>query len=428
MRVELTVGGYALYQSQAVEVMELIGHDQIQIRVGTGIRTVARKELIPMSVTPDALEASGLDDISDVEWQAAQARANVIRAILTSPTGRTRAIRDGAVKLGLSERQLQRLVDQYSRSGTVTSLLHAKVGRKFGAQLLDPERELIITECIEQHHLQRHEPRISALVDQVEARCREKGLAPVSRKCIKRRLEAYETHEAQRRRLGSKRSKYVYKGMPGHVQVSKPLERVEIDHTPMDVMARSDDPLCEYVGRPWLTVAIDVYTRCVLGLHIGFEPPSILSVALCLTHAVLPKHPAQEFGVPLDWPMCGLPKEIMVDNGKEFQSAAFRRGCDEYGILLSYRPIGSPHYGGTIERLIGTMVGKCHLLPGTTKNSVRAKRDYDPQKHASLTLKQLRSWFVEQLLGNYHLREHRMLRIPPSVAWKCGMESDDAAA
>src|SRR3546814_16101516 len=64
------------------------------------------------------------------------------------------------------------------------------------------------------------------------------------------------------------------------------------------------------------------------------------------------------------------------------------------------------------------MVGQCHLLPGTTKNSVKAKGEYDAQKHAALTLSEVRRWFVEQLLGRYHLREHRMLRIPPQVAWQ----------
>jgi putative transposase len=186
----------------------------------------------------------------------------------------------------------------------------------------------------------------------------------------------------------------------------------------MDVMVCSDDPLCEYIGRPWLTVAIDVYTRCVLGIHIGFEPPSVLSVALCLTHAVLPKNPASEFGVPMDWPTHGLPKKIVVDNGRDFVSEAFRRGCEEYGIVLAFRPAGSPHYGGTIERLIGTMVGQCHLLPGTTKNSIKAKGDYNSAKQAAMTLSQVRRWFVEQLLGRYHIREHRMLRIPPLVAWQ----------
>jgi putative transposase len=139
----------------------------------------------------------------------------------------------------------------------------------------------------------------------------------------------------------------------------------------------------------------------------------------------LPKSPAAEFGVPMDWPMHGLPKKIVVDNGRDFVSEAFRRGCEEYGIVLAFRPVGSPHYGGTIERLIGTAMGQCHLLPGTTKNSVKAKGDYNSAKHAAMTLSQVRRWFVEQLLGRYHTREHRMLRIPPLVAWQRAIGEGD---
>src|SRR3546814_12243536 len=103
------------------------------------------------------------------------------------------------------------------------------------------------------------------------------------------------------------------------------------DLTPLDVFARSDEPLCDYVGRPWLTMAIDVCTRCVLGIYIGFEPPSILSVALCLTHAVLLKNPAEEVGVPLDWSMHGKPKETAFDTGKDFQTRAITRRCARTG-------------------------------------------------------------------------------------------------
>src|SRR3546814_17881268 len=86
--------------------------------------------------------------------------------------------------------------------------------------------------------------------------------------------------DARRRREGAKKAKYHYEPMPGHVEAANPLDRVEIDHTPLDVFARSDEPLCDYVGRHWLTVESDVYPRCVLGLYIGYEPPSILWVAL----------------------------------------------------------------------------------------------------------------------------------------------------
>lgn len=424
---ELKAGRTALYKSVLVELVELVGHDQAVIAMGDArhLHQVRSSELLPILSPDTVLADTDLAQIPPDAWAMAKKRATAISEVLAMKTGRSAVACRQAAALGITERQFWRLLRAYVQHQSVSGLLPQMIGRKRGTRMLDPGVERVIVEKIEGYYLQPERPTQQALTERIATACRDQGLVPPSRKAVVTRLEVYRTRDAQRRRIGSKKAKYAYVGMPGHVEVSAALERVEIDHTPMDVMARSDDPLCEYVGRPWLTVAIDVYTRCVLGIHIGFEPPSVLSVALCLTHAVLPKSPAAEFGVPLDWPMHGLPKMIMVDNGRDFVSEAFRRGCEEYGIVLAFRPVGSPHYGGTIERLIGTMVGQCHLLPGTTKNSVKAKGDYNSAKHAVMTLSQVRRWFVEQLLGRYHLREHRMLRIPPLEAWRRATGQDD---
>jgi len=90
--------------------------------------------------------------------------------------------------------------------------------------------------------------------------------------------------------------------------------------------------------------------------------------------AVLPKNKflaAQH--IDFDWPCQGLPKAVHLDNAREFHSNALKRGCQEHGIEISFRPPGRPHFGGHIERLIGTMMGEVHLLPGTTFSSVAAR-------------------------------------------------------
>lgn len=427
MGAELKIGQEVLYKGIRAPVLEMPSHDAVLINLGQlGIATVGRNEVIAIVSAKDALAGSELSRISSDDWQKALVRADAIRALTAGGTPTRRDVDAAASKLAMSERHLWRLIHHFRQHQTISGLVCQRGGRKHGAKMLLPEVEKVIAEMIDVHFLQPERMTRTALHERVVAECGRRGLKPPSFKSVSSRLDDYQGRESQRRRIGAKAARYQYQPMPGHVEVNHPLDRVEIDHTPMDVMVRSDDPYCDYVGRPWLTLAIDVYTRCVLGFHIGFEAPSILSVGLCLTHAVLPKSPAAEFGVPLNWVMHGIPKEIVVDNGKDFVSAAFRRGCEEYGILLTYRPVGSPHYGGTIERLIGTMVGQCHLLPGTTKNSVKTRRDYDSVKHAALTLSQVRSWFVEQLLGRYHLLPHRMLRIPPEIAWKRAMEVEDA--
>ena len=52
-------------------------------------------------------------------------------------------------------------------------------------------------------------------------------------------------------------------------------------------------------------------------------------------------------------------------------------GAEEYGIELIHRPVATPHYGGHIERLIGTMMGAVHLLPGTTFSDIGERGGYD---------------------------------------------------
>ncbi|MCT9933712.1 transposase family protein [Planotetraspora sp. A-T 1434] len=106
---------------------------------------------------------------------------------------------------------------------------------------------------------------------------------------------------------------------------------------------------------------------CVVGLVATLEAPSALSVGLCLAHTVCDKRPWLEWlGVEATWPMSGKPHEIHLDNATEFRSEALRRGCDQHGITLAYRPKGMPHFGGIIERLTGTMIQMVHELPGTT--------------------------------------------------------------
>ena len=58
--------------------------------------------------------------------------------------------------------------------------------------------------------------------------------------------------------------------------------------------------------------------------------------------------------IEAEWPVHGLLTHLHLDNAKEFRSEALRRGCEQYGIAIDYRPVRTPHYGGHIERLIGT--------------------------------------------------------------------------
>lgn len=172
------------------------------------------------------------------------------------------------------------------------------------------------------------------------------------------------------------------------------------------------------VGRPWLTVAIDIYSRCIAGFLVSFEAPSATSVGLCLAHTGLEKRSyLSGLGLDTEWPIAGIPRVLHLDNAAEFHSEALARGCQQYGIGLEYRPKGQPHYGGVIERLIGTLMNLIHDLPGTTFSNPVERSTYDSDAAAILSLSELEQWLALAITGRYHNEVHEGLMEPPIARW-----------
>lgn len=136
-------------------------------------------------------------------------------------------------------------------------------------------------------------------------------------------------------------------------------------------MAHSIDAASERVARSQLVALM------IAGFYLSFRGPSSLSVAMALLNAVSPKSDyLRTLDIEGNWPICGLPRALHTDNGSEFAHAdAYRRGCANYDLEIVLRPPGAPRFGGHIERLIGTMMGRVHFLPGTTfSNSKERER------------------------------------------------------
>jgi putative transposase len=205
---------------------------------------------------------------------------------------------------------------------------------------------------------------------------------------------------------------------PGEYVASRPLEVVQVDHTQVDVIV-VDEQSRQEIGRPWITLAVDVLTRVVTGFHLGLEAPSRVSIGLCLLHAVYDKSAwLAERGIEAPWPVAGLPETLHADNGQEFRSQAFVRACRNQGIRVVWRPPGKPHFGGHIERLIGTQMGAVHLVPGTTFSNPTERGQYQSSRAARMTLRELERWIGWEIAGHYHQRIHAGLHRPPIAVWR----------
>ncbi len=101
---------------------------------------------------------------------------------------------------------------------------------------------------------------------------------------------------------------------------------------------------------------IDVATRVIAGFYLSLDAPSAASVALGISHAVVPKGWQPQSSSSDGWPVAGLPKLIHLDKAKEFHNLALERGCREHQNSVKFCPLLTSHFGGPIERLIGTLM------------------------------------------------------------------------
>lgn len=358
-------------------------------------------------------------DGDEGSWDVAQQRAVVIRALLAPGARRlgTAAVTVAADGLGISRSSLYRLIALFRGVEATSTLLPTRAGRPTGTRSLDARRESIIAHEIETFYLRAERPRVSDLVERIGARCHEAGIpAPNWRTIYSRVLRTDAERRASRRHDHSALAKLL--PVPGEFTAARPLDVVQIDHTPVDLfVVDAEDRLG--MTRPWLTLAIDVYTRMVVGYHLSLNEPSVIAVGLCLLNAVFDKSAllaAIEIDAP--WPTVGMPRTVHVDNGSEFHGKAFLRGCQEHGIHVDWRPPGTPRYGGHIERLIGSQMGAVHALPGSTGSSVADRQGRDAQAGASLTMRELERWVLLEIVGKYHHKIHSSLSRPPIALWR----------
>lgn len=235
-------------------------------------------------------------------------------------------------------------------------------------------------------------------------------------------LHAFCVDEA---RLGKRVANLKYRSVTGTVEVRRILERVEIDHTPLDLIL-IDEVSQVPLGRPWLTLAIDRFSRAVLGFYLAFHAPSSYSVMRCLQRCVLPKTDllAGFKDITNTWPMHGIPMEVVFDNGMDLHADAVSKICFEMGTRVTFCPVGDPYFKGAIERMFGTLnKGLVHQLPGTVFSNTRQRGDYAAEKEAVLGIHQATHLITKWLVDVYHQRPHRSTGRSPMDLWNSQLAS-----
>lgn len=250
-------------------------------------------------------------------------------------------------------------------------------------------------------------------------------LKPPSKRTIYRLLNRMEAYDLTVLREGKAVADKRFRQVQRNMQVDHILERVEIDHTPLDLFLideRSGLPL----GRPTLTMCLDFFSKMPFGYYLSYGAPSTAAVVGALKHAILPKKPCPsalpKLHVEHSWPCYGRPDLIVVDNGLEFHSNDLESIAMDLMIRVNYCPKHEPRFKGAIERYLKTInYFFAHQLPGTSMARLHERGDYDPQKQALLTLSEFNQIFQKWLLDVYAQTVHRGTSQTPWARWHEGL-------
>jgi putative transposase len=366
-----------------------------------------------------------LTEYSNEEWAIAQGRLAAIKPLLDGDIHTRTAVEQRAAEVGVHVATIYKWMRLFQNSGHQSSLVPLKRGRKEGTILLAGEQEKIVQSAIEDVFLNKQRFSKQSVVDEVMRRCRLAKVVPPHANTVRNRISVVDPALALRKR-GFRDEARKYRAHQGRFpNADHPLAVVQIDHTPGDVML-VDEVYRLPIGRPWITLAIDVFSRMVVGIYISLENPNAASVGMCLAQAMCPKREyLASVDVSGDWPVWGTMATVHADNAKEFRCTSIARACEEYGIDIQWRPVTLPHYGGHIERLMGTAAKELHKIPGTTFSNTQKRKGYESEELAVLTLDEFETQVVDYIVNVYHQDKHGGIGMPPVRKWALGVEGDE---
>lgn len=359
----------------------------VATQVETGRTKVLRiGELLSVESIPAVASDVDIDSIAEEDWKVATDRYNKIKPLLESGDQSRKAVVARAAEVGVDAATLYRWLSRYRSMDAISALIPFKRGWKTGNYRINEHAERVIQDVIKDYYLKPERPTVQKAVREVHRLCDEKHIERPSATAIRARIARIPEHMRLMRRGQAEKARNKFHPVPGKFPgADYPLSVIQIDHTRVDIIL-VDDVYRKPIDRPWVTVAIDVFSRMTVGYHLSFDAPSTTSVAMCVSHAMLPK---EEWlllhGIEGTWPVWGRPHKVHVDNGPDFRSDSLKQSCDMHSIDLEFRPVKQPRYGGHIERLQGTLLKEIHDIPGTTFSSVGERGEYDSEKNAIMT-------------------------------------------
>lgn len=417
-----------------------------------------RARLVGVEGADDAGEPGLLwVDASEAAREAARQRAGHVREVLTGyrsgdPTmpapgeprrefsadrNRGSRVKAKAAELGVGRRTVERWIGDYRMSGEF-GLVDGRQKAANGSTLSVDARWLAMAKLVLGEQVSEPKVTKAIVLARIEARLAKTygpGEVPVPGQSTAYRTlgtldRGRSTFEGstKRKRSNANRPQGVY----GQILATHPGEYVLMDTTPLNVFALSP------VTGKWvsvdLTFAMDLYSRCVLGMRLSPGSTKSVDVTSVLVEALYPFERAPEADAVGRWPYHGVPQTLVVDpdrvmvagrftppatipeclvtdHGSAYVSEHVTSACARLGISIQPARVYTPTDKGPVERFFRTLDSLLQELPGY-KGADVASRGQDPESQAVYTLPQLEQIIREWVATVYHVRPHSALSDP----------------
>jgi len=189
----------------------------------------------------------------------------------------------------------------------------------------------------------------------------------------------------------------------------RPFEIVHIDHTELDVETVASTG--QNLGRPWITIATDAFSRRTLAFYLTFDAPSYRSCMMTVRECV------RRFS--------RMPQIFVLDGGREFNSTYFETLLARYECTKKTRPPAKARFGSICERLFGVANTQfVHNLRGNTqitRNVRQVTKSVNPKSLAIWPLAELHQRLSQYLYEVRDTLAHPALGMSPREAYEAGM-------
>jgi len=215
-----------------------------------------------------------------------------------------------------------------------------------------------------------------------------------------------------------------------------PGYRYHIDATIADIYLISEHDRSLIVGRPVVYMVIDVFSRMVVGMYIGFEGPSWVSAMMAVANTVADKvEYCRQYEVEIEasnWPVKGLPDILLADKG-ELNGTKVEAFSQAFGVHIENAPARRGDAKGIVERFFRTVQQRFKpYASGVVEGNISTKSGgHDYRSEATLTLSEFTQIIIRGVLwhNNYHTlsKYDRSSGMPgdlpaiPAMLWNWGL-------